>query len=150
MADLHEPKGPDPEFFKRLKKQLPSLRDEVEKKRTLRGHTPVSEMVPKKVCSVCGKGFDWGPIKGPIPDLAVCDKCQAKLDEGYTALKSDNRYAFIKSASLADMAGKIVPISPDVMEAVQKHYVAEWITKDEEKKSNEQKTSGQGENPQLN
>jgi hypothetical protein len=124
---------PSPEFFRNLKDQLPGFKQELEKKRVLKGQTPVEEMVPKKCCTVCGKGFDWGRIKGPIPELAVCDKCQAKLDAGETALKSDNRYAFIKSASLADMAGQIMQVSPDVMDKVQTHYMAEWVEGMEEK-----------------
>ncbi len=150
MSDLHEPTGPSPEFFKRLKGQLPSFREEVEKKRVRKGHIPVADMVPKKVCHVCGKGFDWGPIKGPLPELAVCDKCQAKLTEGFTALKSDNRYAFIKSQSLADKAGEIMQVSPEVMDQVQQHYVAEWIESDEKKKPNDKDTTVQWQKPELN
>lgn len=159
MSNLHQPTGPSPEFFRRLKDQLPSFREEVEKKRVRQGQTPVADMVPKKVCSVCGKGFDWGPIKGPIPDLAVCDKCSKRLAGGDTALKSDNRFAFIKSESLADKAGEIMEVSPQVMDQVQKHYLAEWVegmADDAEKKSQEQKPnettdpSGDGQNPKLN
>lgn len=157
MSDLHKPQGPSPEFFRRLKDQLPSFREEVEKKRVRAGQTPVADMVPKKVCEVCGKGFDWGPIKGPLPELAVCEKCEKQLGEGYTALKADNRYAFIKSKSLEDMAGKIMEVSPEVMDQVQKHYVAEWVEGMEaEKNKSEQKpneptdSAGAGENAQLN
>lgn len=155
MADLHQPQGPSPEFFRRLKDQLPSFREEVERKRLRSGKTPVQDMVPKKICEVCGKGFEWTQIKGPLPELAVCEKCEGQLKEGYTALKADNRYAFIKSASLADKAGQIMQVSPEVMDQVQKHYNTEWVDElvDEAEKQNEPKPNeptSPGENPELN
>lgn len=149
MSD-QKPSGPSPEFFRHLKDQLPAMKRDLEKKRALRGQIPVADMVPKKVCEVCGRGFDWGPIKGPIPELSLCDGCDKALKDGYAALVSDNRYAFIKSPSLSDMAGQIVKISPDVMEAVQKHYVAEWIKKEDEQPNESNDTSGQGQDPKLN
>lgn len=145
-----KPTGPSPEFFRHLKDQLPAMKRDLEKKRALRGQIPVADLVPKKVCSVCGKGFDWGPIKGPIPELALCDRCDKLLKDGYAALVSDNRYAFIHSPSLSDMSGQIVKISPEVMEAIQKHFVAEWITNEEEKPNKHTDTSGQGQDPLLN
>jgi len=153
MSDLHNPTGPDPEFFKNLKNQLPSMKEALEKKRVFRGQVPVSEMVPKKCCRVCGRGFEWTTIQGPLPEVALCKRCDEKLKEGYIALISDNRFAFIKSESLKDKAGEVMEISPEVMEQVQKHYLAEWVEKMEETKPKPNEptdTAGQGQDQKLN
>lgn len=125
---------------------MPGMQEELERKRKFRGLPAVKEMVPKKMCGICGRGFDYTSIQGPLPEMDTCKKCKEKLAEGYTALISDNRFAFIKSASLIDQAGKIMNISPNVMEAVQKQHIAEWIEREEP--TNE--APEQGQNPQSN
>lgn len=142
MSDeLHKPQGPNPEFFKNLKEQIPAMKEALEKKRTLRGQPAVKDMVPKKICRVCGKGFEWTTIQGPLPEVALCKRCENRLKQGETALICDNRFAFVKSPSLADKAGEIMEVSPEVMDQIQKHHLAELVEKMEETKTEPNKPS---------
>lgn len=79
--------------------------------------------LPRKVCNVCGVGFDIAYIaKDSTTEVATCKDCQSKLDSGHIAFIEGIRYAFVKPTNnrLADMAGKIVKVGADVMDAIQK------------------------------
>lgn len=123
--------APDPETLKRLRESLPGFAKKIEETRIRKGHTPVSKMQPAKVCKVCGKGFDFKIIKGsPFPELALCTRCTALLDEGYQAIIADNRYAFVKSAELAKGGDQIIECSPLVFDKLQATFKLEWAKKE--------------------
>lgn len=89
------------------------------------------DQVPRKVCNICGASFDFS--SGPKEEAILtesCERCQVQLKDGYTAFISESeagkRFAFAKAESLSDMAGKIVSISPVVMEKLAEQFKAEW------------------------
>ena len=85
---------------------------------------PVEQTVPRKLCKICLKPFDFITIKIKAErtvEGAVCPDCQKELDAGMIACcYANNPGAFIKpSAQLQDMAGQILQVSREVWEAIQ-------------------------------
>lgn len=75
---------------------------------------------PIVACGICGKSHDQRA--GEKAGVSTCLSCASLLKEGYTALvcivdsaASENKFAFVKSERLADKAGQIMRISPEVM-----------------------------------
>lgn len=96
--------------------------------------------VPDKYCPICAAVFGSAPPEQPLKPV-VCGLCSAKLKAGETALVCGNRYAFITSASLADMAGKIMNIGPKAMDAVEREYKGHVKTKPEDGTSGKQSSN---------
>jgi predicted nucleic acid-binding Zn ribbon protein len=123
MSFMDDSTAPSPEFLRQLRANLPSMaKDVVSGKR--RG-IPVPPTVPRKVCRICEKGFDLAAekIDGPIVTDA-CPDCDARLKEGFTAIKTSGRYAFVKSARLDP--GTVLHVSKNVMDKIAEHFEAEW------------------------
>lgn len=83
----------------------------------------------RKICRVCAKLFDKAATDPMRPlETGTCEGCSAMLDQGYIGLRSTDGYAFIKSASLADMAGQVIQIQPANFEQIRAQYNVEWKT----------------------
>lgn len=86
---------------------------------------PKETVVPRKVCKICVKSFDFITVKIKAErdvEAAVCENCQKFLDEGCIAIVQGTRFAFIKALNnrCADMRGKIVMVSKQVMDMAEK------------------------------
>lgn len=130
---MDTPVPPSPENLRRLYEALPDYVEQLEEKREARGEKRVSKSLPKNLCDICGRGYNHSylVLKDSVPEMdGHCPRCETFLKEGYTALIAGNEFAFIKSASLEDMAGKVQKISSDTMTAVKKNFTLEWNTKE--------------------
>lgn len=127
---METPQGPSDETLKRLAEQLPSFIAGMETKKTVGKGRKISIPAPPKprqICRVCSKAFDYAHVEGDSEmKPGLCDTCEPMLKQGCVALISSDKYAFVKSPRLADMAGQIIPISHQNMEKVLKEYNAEW------------------------
>lgn len=126
-----QPPGPSNETLKHLAGMLPSYAKAVAEKKLGGKGRKEEARVPRKVCQVCGVGMDYGPQKTALPEVSLCEYCKKELKDGYTAFVSGDRYVIAKSARLADMAGKVVKISPHVLEKLSKEFELEWKVKNE-------------------
>lgn len=81
---------------------------------------------PRQYCAVCGSVFDMALID-PKAEItkSLCSECRQKLAQGYTACITADKYAFLKSEYFKanGMAGKIVPVSPEVFKSIEAKYV---------------------------
>lgn len=127
-----QPPGPSEHTLKHLASMLPSYAAAVAQKKIGGKGRKEPPRVPRKLCPICGHGFDHGPMTAPLPEAIPCEVCQGDLDDGYTAFVSGDRYIIAKSEHLADMAGKIIQLSPPVFEQLAKEYEAEWKVKPDE------------------
>jgi hypothetical protein len=84
-------------------------------------------MRPTRLCNICGCGFDFARTSADIEMKhdTSCKECLASLDDGYTAFVADNRFCFGKSQRLADLAGKIVHVSPETMNSLEGKFKIE-------------------------
>ena len=122
-----ERKGPDRQTLRKLAGMMPSFIQHQEQKRKTRAGTVRRTMRPRKLCSICARLFDYVETTEEISmGAGHCELCAAKLKEGYTALVCADRFAFVKSDRLKDLAGTVEQVSPEVMAEVEKHYVSEW------------------------
>lgn len=85
---------------------------------------PVEHTVPRKLCKICLKPFDFITIKIKAErtcEGAVCPDCQIELNAGMIACcYANNPGAFIKpTPELQDMDGKILQVTREVWEAIQ-------------------------------
>ena len=85
---------------------------------------PVEQTVPRKLCKICLKPFDFITIKIKAErtvEGAVCPDCQLELNAGMIACcYANNPGAFIKPPSqLQDMAGQILQVTREVWEAIR-------------------------------
>jgi hypothetical protein len=112
--------GPNPESLRQLSGMLPSYAKGLVEKRIQKNRpAPVPTAAPTKYCEICMALFDRKfEHKGPV-ESDVCHKCQKLLDEGLTAFITADAYAFGKSDSLKDMAGKIVQIQDATMKMMR-------------------------------
>lgn len=86
---------------------------------------PVEETMPRKVCKVCLKPFDFitVKIKGErTVEGAVCPDCQKELDAGMIACcYANNPGAFIKPPpQLQDMAGQIMQVTREIWDEIKR------------------------------
>lgn len=121
-----QPPGPSKETLAHLHGMLPSFAKGIAEKKAMGKGRKENPRVPRSVCPVCGTGFDFGPQVAALPKPDPCVSCKRDLDAGYTAFICDDRYIIAKSAMLADMAGKIMQLSPPVFERMAKEYEAQW------------------------
>jgi hypothetical protein len=107
-------------LFKALPGYVESYKKKAAAKKAMRA---THATLPRKVCKICCKAFDLAYVrKDDQIEAAVCEDCQKMLDTGHVALIEGMRYAFImpKGDAMADMRGKIVPVSTETMNAIQK------------------------------
>ena len=125
MINGEQPPGPSHETLANLSAMLPSFIKGMAKKRAFGRGKPAQVRRPQKVCKVCGLLHDHA-LLSPNADLEIkpanCPPCQKMLDDGQIALVCGDKYAFATSPKLSDWAGKIVHVSPHVMEAIEKEY----------------------------
>lgn len=111
--------GPSPQTLEKLKEMLPGFVAQATSGKPSRGR---KLPMPRRCCPICGHLFDVGIVqveqKGPIPDQ--CPTCKKLLAEGYTACVSDERFAFLKSPDMASVAGKVIMVEKEVMDAIQR------------------------------
>jgi len=124
-----QPPGPSNETLKHLAGMLPSYAKAVAEKKLGGKGRKEAPRVPRSVCPICGTGFDFGPAVHNLPKPDKCKSCEKDLAAGYTAFICDDRFIIAKSARLADMAGKIIQLSPPVFERLAKEYELEWKVK---------------------
>lgn len=80
----------------------------------------------KNACRVCGVLYVIA--LGEEGKITVCPTCKLSLDSGLTAILSKDltghpRYCFAKMGEKhADMAGRIVPVSPSVFDKIQAEF----------------------------
>lgn len=123
--------GPSFETLMKLRDALPSLAKGLAHKKIGGKGKPVIQPTPRKTCSVCCKMFDYVTVEDPPAVVAEpCEDCAKMLKDGCVAIVAGDRYAFVKSKLLEDMAGQIMPVSPYVLEHVNKHFQAEWKMKE--------------------
>lgn len=120
MSD--DPNGP--RNLRNLLGNIVSYANNHSRGRIPRKRKPVEQTVPRKVCKVCLKPFDFITIKIKAErtvEGAVCPECQKELDAGMIACcYANNPGAFIKpTEELKDMAGQILQVTRDVWEAIQ-------------------------------
>ena len=115
--------GPDKETLRQLAGMLPSVIEHAENKRILKtGSRSLSH--PHRVCVICLKTFDFKRVAPEKIERSVCEICNISLVEGYTAIICDDKYAFVRSEALADLAGKIVSVTgPQMARIEEKHQL---------------------------
>lgn len=79
---------------------------------------------PMNLCNICGAGFNFERTSNDIQlkHDQSCPECTEKLKDGFAAVISDNRFAFIKADHLADMAGHITRIDAQAMNAIEAKF----------------------------
>lgn len=116
--------APSRSTLKQLFNALPGYVEQHKKKMDAKAAMRATHAtLPRKVCNVCGVGFDIALVeKTALVATATCKDCQDKLDSGHIAFVEGIRYAFVKPTNnkLADMVGKIVKVGTDVMDAIQR------------------------------
>lgn len=128
MSDERDPNGPD---IRNLRAMRPFVRSAARNlaANTIGGKGAKMSLPsrPLRICNVCGAGFDFTKSGGDIQlkHDAPCEKCKALLEDGFTAFISDNRYCFGKSGRLEDMAGQIVRVDAEVMNALEGKFKIE-------------------------
>lgn len=76
---------------------------------------------PQNVCRICDAPFNHSKIAVAKPILTEpCPKCDGFLKEGFTALRAATRYAFVKFMDSTDLHGKIMDVSTEIMDEVEK------------------------------
>ncbi len=121
-----DPNGPNRHTLQSLIGALPGMMQASENRA---GSVTAAPLVPRNVCNICGKTFNLAKGSIDLPDQAKsCADCSAALQDGYIVLKAGKHFAFVKSASMADLAGQIVEISEPVMEKVKTQFNLEWKT----------------------
>lgn len=128
MAD--ENTGPSFENLLKLRDALPKLAHDLTHKKIGGKGRPVIPQA-RKTCTVCCKLYDFVTTKEdvllqPVP----CETCQKELDAGYVAMVGGDKYAFVKSKRLADLAGRVVHVPPHVMEKINDAFALEWKTQE--------------------
>ena len=89
-----------------------------------RRRKPVEHTVPRKMCKICLKSFDFITVKinaERTVEGAVCPDCRKELDRGKTACcYANNPGAFIlMPLKDKDMHGQILQVTREVWEAIQ-------------------------------
>jgi|ERR1043166_194533 hypothetical protein len=126
-----ERQGPDPDTLRKLAGMMPSFIAGMEQKRARGKGVKVVARKARRICSICARLFDYAETTEEITmGTGHCELCAAKLKEGYAALVCADRFAFVKSERLKDLAGTVEQVSPEVMAEVEKHYVTEWKKED--------------------
>lgn len=124
---MEQPQGPSPETLRHLHGMLPSFVKGMKEKRAVGKGKPVGVMKARKVCPVCSKLYDkiWTSAD-IILESKNCERCQEFFDDGCIALVCGDKFAFVKSPRFATIPQKIVHLSPQNMEKVQKEFDAKW------------------------
>lgn len=125
MSD--QPVGPDRNTLRQLAGMLPSFMKGLAHKKSVGRGKPVPTPKATKLCPICADGYEkknLPPQDNTSPDIVNCPKCQAQLDAGSAAFVCGDWYVFAMSPRLSDMVGKIVHVSPHVMEALKKEFDA--------------------------
>lgn len=117
MSEMPE-NGPSDATLRFLRGALPSMVEGLKQGKIGTKGTPAVRK-PVNICRVCGINFSGPKL---AQDKSFCPRCQALLSEGYVALISIEDYAFVKSPKLADKAGELLPIGPEVMAKVKARF----------------------------
>jgi len=127
MAD----NGPSDEILSFLKANMKEMADGVARGK-LHGKgvsIPAPQFQPTKICVVCLGLFAPRRTSQDQPAKGVCGECRAKLTEGYTACIWDHKrghaYAFVHFKANPEVMGKIVNVSAQQMERLQKKFAEE-------------------------
>lgn len=118
--DENAPRGLDKLFG-----MLPSFIKGHRQKKIIGKGKPV-EHAPRDACRICGVLY-IGTL-GAQGEVAICPTCKTSLDSGLTAIITTTisgpcKYAFVRMGEKnADMAGKVVPVSPSVFAQVWQRY----------------------------
>lgn len=121
-----DPTGPDLGALRQLHGMLPSVAKGLVEKQAIgkgiKAKPMIQPLKPTKICEACSLLFAFQrDYEGEIQS-AVCSKCEKLLEQGFTCFVSADRYAFGKSSTLADMAGRIVQITEPTMTAMEKRF----------------------------
>lgn len=103
--------GPEKGWLKHMASILPKMARDVVRG-TIGGRGKRAVKKPPAFCGICGK---IAKAESDKLKLSLCVACAGMLADGYTAAKCGDKFVFFKSPRLADMAGKIMPVSPGTM-----------------------------------
>lgn len=115
-----DPNGP--KNLDKLFDQIKGMARLCKRNKPTRGSRPVVyAKSPRQVCDICLKLYDYAICNTQTePTLSRCEDCKQKLSEGYIAVTClKGGYAFIKSESLSEFAGKMLRVSDETFQAVQ-------------------------------
>lgn len=93
-----------------------------------------SQNVPDKYCPICATVFGLAPVEVPLTPK-LCGICVDKLKAGQTAFVCGNRYVFTEIATDSVQAfarGRIVQLTPNDMDALEREYQGSVKTKNEQ------------------
>ena len=109
--------GPDPGWLQNLAHFIPNYVKAKQAGMKRRGTNP---RMPSHQCRICGALFGAGTVEGPITS-SECPQCRARMDEGQSALKHGDDYAFVDAPSLrgADGKGRFWPVEARMMQWIK-------------------------------
>lgn len=124
MSENGHINGNAPQNLEKLFKALPGLKREV-RKRALKANRstiygPNGKRLelaerPRAICIICARASDFAKvvIRTWKPRSNVCNQCAEKLQDGFTAFVAIAGHCICRHPSIANLAGKIVPIPDD-------------------------------------
>jgi len=126
----------DKESLSRLRDALPGMAREVVERPGKIVPAGRPKPLPSRVCSICGRGFDYKQVSGSLPEVGVCAKCQNRLNDGEIACRSHDHYAFVQvrkeaEDDLADMKGKIIDVELKTMQEIANQNAAQIYKRSE-------------------
>jgi len=112
--------GPDQSWLQNLAHFIPKYVKAKQAGMKRRGTNP---RMPSHLCRICGALFGAGTVEGSIVS-SECPQCRARMNEGQSALKCGDDYAFVNSPNLRDAGGKgrFWPVKPKVMQWLKKKF----------------------------
>jgi len=120
-----DPDAPSFGTLRKLHGMLPSLAKDLASGKMKGKGGKLAKTRPRKMCRVCCKTFDLAACPDDTPlTPSLCDECEPVLKDGYVAIVSGDKFAFIKHESLTDLGGTVQHVSIPVFEQFQAKFEA--------------------------
>lgn len=120
--------APNINTLQRIFGMLPSYAKALREKTLGKPRTSVSMAEPSaRICTVCGVAHEHKVMVAEQSTFCMnCERCQKLLEEGYTAVRSqDNRFAFVRGKDLDP--GTVITVTSETMDRVKEKFNAGHI-----------------------